>query len=57
MNENIQFAFETKDGTVFRLNVKATTIFQAANEILESIALGDLNVDPREIVKIVDIPG
>ncbi len=57
MNENIQFAFETKDGTVYRLNVKATTIFQAANEILESIALGDLNVDPREIVKIVDIPG
>ena len=57
MSENIQFAFVTKDGTEHRLNVQATTIFQAAFEILESIAVGDLTVDPKDIVKIIDIPG
>ncbi|MBO6269446.1 MAG: hypothetical protein J6N19_09940 [Clostridium sp.] len=57
MNENIQFAFVTKDGFEHRLNVPATTIFQAAFEILESIAVGDLAVDPKDIVKIIDIPG
>ena len=57
MGENIQYAFVTKDGTEHRLNVQSTTIFQAAFEILESIAVGDLTVDPKDIVKIIDIPG
>ena len=57
MGENIQFAFVTKDGAEHLLNVQSTTIFQAAFEILESIAVGDLTVDPKDIVKIIDIPG
>lgn len=55
--ENIQFAFVLKDGTEVPIDVKATTIFEAAFELLESIALGDLKIDPMDIVKIIDIPG
>lgn len=57
MEENIQFMAVLKDGKEIKWNSKATTIFQAAFELLESIALGDLKIDPTDIVKIVDIPG
>ena len=57
MNENIQFEYITKDGKHHQINSPATTIFQAANELLEGIALGDIEVDPRSIVQIVDVPG
>lgn len=57
MEENIQFKAVLKDGTEIPINVRSTTIFQAAFEILESIAVGDLQVDPKDIVKIIDIPG
>ena len=57
MEENIQFMAVTKDGEEIKWNSKATTIFQAAFELLESIALGDLKIDPQDIVKIIDIPG
>jgi len=57
MEENIQFKAVLKDGTEIPINVRSTTIFQAAFEILESIAVGDLKVDPQDIIKIVDIPG
>ena len=57
MNENIQFEYVTKDGKHHPINTPATTIFQAAHEILEGIALGDIKVDPRNIVQIIDIPG
>ncbi len=57
MEENIQFKAVLKDGTEIPINVRSTTIFQAAFEILESIAVGDLKVDPLDIIKIVDIPG
>lgn len=57
MEENIQFKAVLKDGTEIPINVRSTTIFQAAFEILESIAVGDLRVDPQDIIKIVDIPG
>ena len=57
MNENIQFEYITKDGNHHQINSPATTIFQAANELLEGIALGDIKVDPRSIVQIVDVPG
>lgn len=57
MEENIQFMAVTKDGEEIKWNSKAATIFQAAFELLESIALGDLNIDPQDIVKIIDIPG
>ena len=57
MEENIQFKAVLKDGTEIPVNVRSTTIFQAAFEILESIAVGDLKVDPQDIIKIVDIPG
>jgi len=57
MEENIQFKAVLKNGTEIPINVRSTTIFQAAFEILESIAVGDLKVDPQDIIKIVDIPG
>lgn len=57
MDENIQFKAVLRDGTEIPINVRSTTIFQAAFEILESIAVGDLKVDPKDIVKIIDIPG
>lgn len=57
MEENIQFKAVLKNGTEIPISVMSTTIFQAANELLESIALGDLKIDPRDIVKIIDIPG
>lgn len=57
MEENIQFKAVLRDGTEIPINVRSTTIFQAAFEILESIAVGDLRVDPKDIVKIIDIPG
>lgn len=57
MDENIQFKAVLRDGTEIPINVRSTTIFQAAFEILESIAVGDLKVDPTDIVKIIDIPG
>ena len=57
MEENIQFKAVLKDGTEIPINVRSTTIFQAAFEILESIAVGDLKVDPQDIIKIVDIHG
>lgn len=57
MEENIQFKAVLKDGTEIPINVKSTTIFQAAFEILESIALGDLKIKAEDVVKIIDIPG
>ena len=57
MNENIQFEYVTKDGKHHQIDTPATTIFQAAHELLEGIALGDITVDPRNIVQIIDIPG
>lgn len=57
MKENIRFAFVTKDGKTHEITTPATTIFEAAFELLESIALGDVKVDPRNIVQIIDIPG
>lgn len=57
MEENIQFKAVLKDGTEIPVNVKSTTIFQAAFEILEAIALGDLKIKAEDVVKIIDIPG
>lgn len=57
MKENIQFKAVLKDGTEIPVNVRSTTIFQAAFEILEAIALGDLKIKAEDVVKIIDIPG
>ena len=57
MEENIRFAYVTKDGRTHEIDHPSTTIFEAANELLESIALGDTKIDPRNIVQIIDIPG
>lgn len=56
MKENIKFEYVTKDGKHHPINVNATTIFQAAFELHEAITLGDVKVDPRNIVQIVDVP-
>ena len=57
MEENICFAYETKDGTVHKLNIDGVrNVLDAAFEIASSILHGDLQVDPDDIVKILDIP-
>ena len=57
MEKNIQFKAVLKNGAELPINVNATSIFQAAFELLESIAVGDICIDPCDVVKIVDIPG
>lgn len=55
--ENIRFNYVLKDGTMHEIEHPSTTIFEAAHELLESIALGDAKIDPRDVVQITDIPG
>ena len=58
MEQNIQFAFVTKDGVVHPVNIAGVcNILDAAFEIASSILNGDLDVAPQDIVKIIDIPG
>ena len=58
MEQNIQFAFVTKDGVEHPVNIAGVcNIFDAAFEIASSILNGDLDVAPQDIVKIIDIPG
>ena len=58
MNENIQYAFVTKDGKPHGINISGVcTILDAAFEIASSILNGDLDIDPADIVRIEDIPG
>ena len=58
MDQNIQFAYVLKDGTVVPVNVAGVrNVIDAAFEIASSIMHGDLAIDPDSIVKIVDIPG
>ena len=56
--ENIRFAYVTRDGETHTCNIAGVnSILDAAFEIASSILNGDLDVDPKDIVKIVDIPG
>lgn len=55
--ENIQWRVITKDGKEVDVNVKAPTIFAAADEILQSIQSGDLRIKAEDVRQIVDIPG
>ena len=55
--ENIQWRIILKTGKEIDVNVKAPTIFAAADEILQSIAAGDLRVKAEDVRQIVDIPG
>ena len=58
MEENIQFAYITKDGEKHPLNIAGVrNVLDAAFEIASSLLHGDLDVHPDEIVAIVDIPG
>jgi len=58
MEENIQFAYVTKDGVEHQINVDGVrNIFDAVFELTSSIMHGDLDINPDDIVKIVDIPG
>lgn len=58
MEENIQFAFVTRDGVEHPVNIAGVcSILDAAFEIASSILNGDLQIDPQDIVKIIDIPG
>ena len=56
--QNVQFLFVTKDGTPHQINVAGVnSILDAAFEIASSILNGDLKIDPKDIVRIEDIPG
>lgn len=55
--ENIQYKAVLKNGSEIEMNILATSIFDAAFEMLESIATGDLKINPKDVVKIIDIPG
>ena len=55
--ENIQFLIVTKDGEEIACNVKSANVFEAAEEILQSIRCGDIKVNAEDVVRIVDIPG
>ena len=49
-----------KDGQEIKCNVKAPTIFVAADEMLQSFQKGDfkkLGLKAEDVRKIVDIPG
>lgn len=58
--ENIQWQIVMKDGQKIDVNVKAPTIFAAADEILQSFREGDfqkLGLKAEDVRQIVDIPG
>jgi hypothetical protein len=55
--ENVQFAYVTRDGAVHPINVDGVQdILDAADEIGQSIKNGDLKIDPKDIIKIIDTP-
>lgn len=58
--ENIQWMIVMKDGQEVKCNVKAPTIFVAADEMLQSFQKGDfkkLGLKAEDVRQIVDIPG
>jgi hypothetical protein len=58
MEQNIRFVYVTRDGVEHPVNIAGVnSILDAAFEIASSIMNGDLRIDPRDIVKIIDIPG
>ncbi len=58
MQENIRFVFVTRDGAEHPVNIAGvSSILDAAFEIASGIMNGDLRIDPKDIVKIIDIPG
>lgn len=54
--ENIQWRIVLKDSREIDVNVKAPTIFAAADEILQSIKAGDFRFKAEDVRQIVDIP-
>ena len=61
--ENIQYRIKTFSGTEVDVNVgKAENIFQAAEEIQQSVAAGDIKINgvpiwPDDVAVIEDIAG
>ena len=56
--ENIQFMYITKDGVHHPCNIAgACNVIDAAFELASSILNGDLEIDPNEIVGIIDKEG
>lgn len=56
--ENIQFAFITTDGVKHPFNVQgAKNVIDATFELASSIMHRDIEIDPDEIIGIMDIPG
>lgn len=58
MNENIKYAYVTKDGAVHPINVQGVNnIIGAALELAQSFVDSAMDIEPGDIVKIIDIPG
>ena len=58
MEENIRFAFKTRDGIIHPVNIDGVcTIIDAVFETASSILNGDLKIDPKDIVAFIDVPG
>ena len=56
--ENIQYGYITKDGTTHEFNAQgAANVFDATFELASSIMHHDIEVDPDNIVAVVDLPG
>ena len=56
MEENVVFAYVTRDGVEHTINVAGVcNVLDAAFELASSILNGDLKVDPNEIVAIKDL--
>lgn len=52
-DQNILFMAVAHDGTKY--NVRASNIFEAVDEIRQSVEAGD--IDPKDIFMVIDIPG
>lgn len=55
--ENIQWMMVMADGSEIKCDAIASTIFEAAKEMLESIEAGDLQIKAEDVRQIIDIPG
>ena len=58
MEENIRFAYTTRDGRRHEINVAGVqTIFDAADEVRQSIVNGDVDIKLGDVISIEDVEG
>ena len=58
MEENIRFAYMTKDQQLHEMNVSGCcTLIDAVLELVQSMLNGDSDVKPEDIIQLTDIKG